>query len=251
MKQFKKDKQGTASPRKKCIAVLLLLILMSMSLSACSSSSKDTNNASGPAVELDTEANYVKTYLDALCKQDYEPYAKAYDASLNEVKEDVPEYIKGIIESEFTYIPSDTMITAFAKTLQKLFGKCRYTVSPSVQNEDGSYSIPVSIEKFSVFKTSLEKAEKDYDAWKKQQSDDMDADAMTDKYYEFITKYCEEELKNPKYEDAATITVTLSISEEDENVYEYGDEDINSLLYGLIDLSAWDELVDENEEEAE
>ena len=247
MKFLKKERLKITAARKSCITVLLLLALITMSLSACSSSGG--SNVSGSAASLDTQANFVKAYLDALCKEDYKAYAEACSIPLEEVKEDGPEYIKSIIENEFTYIPSDTMITTFAKTLQKLFAKCKYTVSPSTKNEDGSYSIPVSIQKFNVFKTALEKADKDYGVWKKQQSDDMDADVMTDKFFEYITKYCEEELKNPKFDDAATVTVTLTVSDEEENVYEYGDEDIDNLLYGLMDFSAWDDLVEEDEEE--
>ncbi len=226
---------------------LLLLALTAVSLSACSSSKEDA--VSGPAVQLDTQAEYVKAYLDALCQEDYEAYAKACSIPVSEVKEDGPEYIKSIIENEFTYIPSDAMVTAFAGTLQKLFAKCSYTVKPSTQNDDGSYSVPVSIRKFNVFKTALEKADKDYNEWKKGQSGDMDADVMTDKFFEFITKYCEEEMKSPQYAGEETVTVTLTVSDEDEGVYSYGEDDIDLLLYGLMDLSAWDDLVAEEEEE--
>ncbi len=239
-------KRGIAC-RLRQFTALLLVSLTILGLSACSSSKQDT--ASGSAVQLDTQAEYVKAFLDALCREDYEAYAKACSVPVSEVKEDGPEYIKSIIENEFTYIPSDAMVESFAGTLQKLFAKCRYTVKPAVQNDNGSYSIPVSIQKFNVFKTALDKGDRDYNEWKKGQSDDMDADVMTDKFFEFITKYCEEEMKAPQYAGEETVTVTLTVSKEDDGIYTYGEEDIDHLLYGLMDLSAWDDLVAEEEEE--
>ena len=239
-------------------SVMTLVILSMLSLSACSSSG--TDHASGPAATasqapLDAQADYVKAYLDTLCREDYKAYAAAHGVTEEEVRAEMPSYLEDIVENDLTYIPSETMTASFAKELQKLLAKCRYTVQPSKKNEDGTYSVPVSIQQFTVFKESLVKSEEEHLKWVQTQSEDLDEDLSTDQFFTYIIKHCEEILKRPQYARAATVTVTLSPSESDKNVYDFGDEDIENLLYALLDFSAWDEDVadegDTDEEDAD
>ncbi len=232
------------------LSVMSLIILSILSLAACSSSK--TDDASGPAATvsqapLDAQANYVKAYLDALCKKDYKAYAAVRAVTEEEVRAEMPSYLESMVEENLTYIPSETMTTAFAKVLQKLFAKCKYSVQPSKKNEDGTYSVPVSIQQFTVFKEALVKSEEEHLNWVQTQSDDLDEDLSTDQFFAYIIKHCEEILARPEYTKETTVTVTLSPSETDKNTYDYGEEDIGNLLYALLDFSAWDEDVADEE----
>lgn len=237
---------------KYYIAIILLGTLTLLSLSACSSSESETDSSSGSAVSdsdahLTLQSKYVKAYLDALCKEDYKTYADVCGVSAEDVKNDFPEYLESIVSSELTYVPSDAMITTFAKELKKIFAACQYTVEPSKENKDGSFTIPVSFQQLTIFKPALKKANKEYDTWADKQPDDLDEDKATDQFFEYIIKHCEEELKNPQYAAATTVNVTLNVPEGEESTYEYNEGDIDNLLYGLLDFSAWDEDVADEE----
>lgn len=234
----------------KSIKILLLIISAALCLCACSSSK--TDSSSGPAstateAPLDTQAAYVKAFLDTLCKEDYKAYASARGVTEKDVKEEMPAFLESIIDSTLTYIPSDTMNTSFTNELKKLLGACKYTVQPAKKNKDGSYSVPVSIRQFTVFKEALVKSEEEHLNWVQTQPEDLDEDLSTDQFFAYIIKHCEEILKRPQYSKAATVTVTLTPSKSDQNVYEFGDEDVLNLLYALLDFSAWDEDVEDGE----
>ena len=234
----------------KSVKILSLIILMALCLCACGSSK--TDNASGSAATatekpLDAQAAYVKAFLDTLCKEDYKAYAAARGVSEKTVWDEMPASLESVIDSMLTYIPSETMADSFAKELQKLLGASRYTVQPSSKNKDGSYSVPVSIRQFNVFKEALVKSEEEHLNWVQTQSEDLDEDLSTDQFFAYIIKHCKEILKHPQYSKAATVTVTLTPSETGQKGYDFGDEDMLNLLYALLDFSAWDEDVEDGE----
>ena len=233
------------------ISVMTLMTLTVLSLSACSSSPTDSSSGSASTASetpLDTQAKYVKGYLDALCKKDYKSYAAVRGVTEEDVRSEMPSYLESIVENYLTYVPGETMTTAFAKELQKLFAKCKYTVQSSKKNEDGTYSVPVSIQQFKVFIEALVKSEEEHLNWVQTQSEELDEDLSTDQFFAYIIKHCEEILNRPEYAKATTITVTLSPSKTDKNAYDFGDEDIENLLYALLDFSAWDEDVADEED---
>lgn len=238
--------------RVPAILCFLLVILCAGNLVACSSSSKpDADTASGPSAGLlSSQAQFVKAYLDALCRGDYESYAAVCGVSVEDVREDFPAYLESIIDEQLTYVPSDAMITILVQEMGELFSKCKYTVQPSSEEEDGSFSVPVTCERFLVFKNALAKANADYDKWEKDQPEDLDEDVATDQFFKYIIDYCDEAMKNPEYADPITITVTMSPSEGDDGIYEFDEDDIDQLLYGLLDFSAWDDDVADEDEDA-
>jgi hypothetical protein len=79
----------------------------------------------------------------------------------------------------------------------------------------------------------------------------MDEQDMTDKFIEYVIKYCEEELENPQYKDVKTVNIVLSPSSDDANVYEYNSEDLGSLQAALVDFGAWERDVDDADDVTE
>ncbi len=233
---------------------LLLTTAISFGVTGCSKKDDATGDtASVTAVEEDksNQTLFVQAYMDLLCQQDFEGYASACGFETSEVEDAYPDLLDNVIDIFLTYQMSDTEQENFRDELKKIFNKCQYEVKDAIENDDNSYTVPVEVKKLKVFSKAIKKADKSYKKWAKKQSDDKDEQDMTDKFIEYVIKYCEEELENPQYKDVKTVNVVLSPSSDDANVYEYNSEDLGSLQAALVDFGAWERDVDDADDVTE
>ncbi len=230
-----------------CLALTLSAASFTTGCSQDPASSQESATASSVKEDKSNQSLFVEAYLDLLCKQNFDSYAAACGLDVSKVKEDYPKLLDNVTDLFVTYEFSDAENEKLREELKKIFGSCKYTVKEAVKNDDDSYTVPVEINKLCVFNQALKQANKDYDKWVKTQPDDAEEEALTDQFIEFVIEHCEEELSVPEYKDTKTIQVQLTPSISDPDVYEYNSEDLGSLLAALIDFSAWEKDVEDEE----
>ena len=237
------------------ILCLGLIAGMTMSTTACSSGKQEesTDTVSPAAVETarSNQELFVQCYLDLLCKQDFKQYANACGFTVSEVEEDYPDFLDNVIDLFLTYEFSDTERDKFREELKEIFSKCDYTVKEYVENSDGTCTVPVEVKKLVVFKKAIHTANEKYEKWSKKQPEDTDELVLTDKFMDYIIDGCKEALQNPQYKDATIVNITLTPSSSNPNVYDYDPETLGSLQEALVDFSAWDKDVEDEDDDVE
>lgn len=244
-----RKKKGRASKRSIAALCIMLSLVMTISLTGCGKSSNPpSGSTSGSAVDdTDNQQLFVQSYLNLLCKQDFKSYANACGFEVSEVEESYDSVLDNVIDIFLTYNLSDSAAKKFREALKEIFGHCKYEVQKSVINEDGTCSVDVKVQKLVVFKKALKKANKDFDKWVKKQPEDADEEKLTDQFIDYVIQYCKEELKQPEYKEEKTITIVLTPSADDPNVYQYNSEDLGNLQAALLDFGAWDKDVEDEE----
>lgn len=228
--------------------ILILTLCISAVLSGCGKSSEPapSGTASGSAVNnMSNQQLFVQSYLNLLCKQDFQGYANACGFNVSEVESAYPDLLDNVIDIFLTYELNDSATEKFREELKEIFNHCKYEVKEQTENEDGSCSVNVEVQKLAVFKDALSAANKDYDKWVKKQPKDADEEKLTEKFIDYVIAHCKEELESPKYKDPKTITIILTPSPENPDVYNYDSKDLGNLQAALVDFGAWDKDVED------
>ena len=135
--------------------------------------------------------------------------------------------------------------------MQLIYSKTDYVVEKSVEDKNGSYTVPVKIKKLIIFKDAIKNANKEYNIWVKKQAKDLDEDKATSKFFEYIIAECNKQLENPTYKEETVVKVKLKATENSdtnsESLFTYNDEDISKLLTTLVDLSSWEDEIEEKD----
>ena len=245
---------------KKTKQLLSLMLCLSMTagslagLTGCGSQTKENSETASPAAVAETRSNqalFVQAYLDLLCKQDFATYADACGFEVSDVEEAYPDMLENVIELFLTYEFSEEEHTKFQEELKKIFNKCDYEVKDSIENENGTCTVPVVVRKLSVFRQAINSANKKYEKWAKKQSEDADEIELTDQFIEYVIEGCEEALLTPEYKEASTVNITLTPSSDDPNIYNYNPNDLGSLQSFLVDFGAWDKDVEDMEDDTD
>lgn len=242
--------------RPKAVLITLLATLalvMAAGLTGCGkTSSAPSGDVSGSAVDdTDNQQLFVQSYLNLLCKQDFQSYASACGFEVSEVETSYDAVLDNIIDIFLTYNLSDSSTQKFREELKEILGYCKYEVQNSVMNEDNTCSVDVKVQKLVVFKSALKNANKDFDKWVKKQPEDADEEKLTDKFIDYVIQYCKEALKEPVYKEEKTVTIVLTPSADDPNVYQYNSEDLGNLQAALLDFGAWDKDVEDADSDRE
>ena len=215
----------------------------------------DSGSATGSAVENAKEENantslFIKAYLDTMCKQDFQSFADATGSSASDIQNSYSSNLASILSEYVTYEIGSGIETALTKELSTILGKCQYTVQDPIANEDDTVTVPVSIKPLVIFKKAIAYGNKESNKWTKKHKDDFDEEEATNKFFMAVIDSCDKQLQDPTYKEETVVNVTMTPSEDDEDVYEYNSEDLGKLLSTLVDLDAWADEVDDEDSES-
>ena len=185
-------------------------------------------------------SGYVKACLDANVHGEFAEYAKITGTEESELQSRHDE----IIDQEMAALDSLPMDEQkkndFRELFMKLYDSCKYEVGEAVKNEDGTYTVPVTVYQLKAFKTLIQDGQtyiQEYyqtqaEAGNELSQDDLYA-AMTDYIYDGLNA----NVSNPEYGDANTIDVTVGPSAANSRVYEIESEELQNLLYSMTDAA--------------
>ncbi|MCH5265085.1 MAG: hypothetical protein J1F02_04245 [Lachnospiraceae bacterium] len=213
---------------KKIKSVFLSFFLI-LCLTACSGSSFDA-------------AGYTKACLDATLRGEYAEYAKLTDRSEEEAKKEIEdENIYGTFVNTMTAGLDSAVIEEwkpkYEELIKQIFAQCKYEVGEASENEDGSYSVPVTTQKMNnVFSQLYDDAEEqltDYVKKSKKTPSDSEIEAkLLQLLYDDLT----EKSNNITYDEPQTITVTVRPTADNDRIYEISEEDFSKLYEALLDF---------------
>lgn len=185
-------------------------------------------------------SGYVKACLDANVHGEFAEYAKITGTEESELQSRHDE----IIDQEMAALDSLPMDEQkkndFRELFMKLYDSCKYEVGEAVKNEDGTYTVPVTVYQLKAFKTLIQDGQtyiQEYyqtqaEAGNELSQDDLYA-AMTDYIYDGLNA----NVSNPEYGDANTIDVTVGPSAANSRIYEIKSEELQNLLYSMTDAA--------------
>ena len=185
-------------------------------------------------------SGYVKACLDANVHGEFAEYAKITGTEESELQSRHDE----IIDQEMAALDSLPMDEQkkndFRELFMKLYDSCKYEVGEAVKNEDGTYTVPVTVYQLKAFKTLNQDGQtyiQEYyqtqaEAGNELSQDDLYA-AMTDYIYDGLNA----NVSNPEYGDANTIDVTVGPSAANSRIYEIKSEELQNLLYSMTDAA--------------
>ncbi len=192
--------------------IALSLILVIGMLSGCSSKPKPE----------DAQA-YVQAVLDVICTGDYDHSVKIADieeGKEGELRESVIDAMLASFGAEQGV--NDEVKARFKESLIDAFSKAKYTVGDAVATDDGGYDVSVSIEPLQIFAGFNENFESrvqaaamaDADRVAAMSNDEVNAFVMG-----VLIDMIDENLADPQYDPAETVTVHYGLLDEENNMY--------------------------------
>lgn len=207
--------------KAKFSLLLLLVVVMGCTLMGCGS--------------FDA-TKYVRACLDSCFHGDFTEYKEITKAS----EEDVTKVYNQLIDSEVNalsaaYTVSDEQKEKFRTLFIDMYKKCKYDVGEATKNSDGSFSVPVTTYKMTVFAGYTEISEKfvtDYMTNNKDATPDQIYAALLDDMYDFIKA----KIDAPEYAEGVTENVTVSPSADNPRVYTLNQADLQNIVFKLLDV---------------
>ena len=201
-------KKGT---RRFSLIALSLILVISM-LAGCSSKPKPE----------DAQA-YIKATLDIICTGDYDHSVKIADIEECEEGEIRDQVIESMLASFGAEQGLDEEVKGrFKDSLIDAFSKAKYTVGEAVPTDDGGYDVSVTIEPLQVFagfsenfeSTVQARALEEYDTVMNMSDEELNSFVMG-----IVVDMINENLADPKYDPAETVTVHYGLIDEENNLY--------------------------------
>lgn len=184
---------------------------------------------------------YTKSFLDVIAKGDYTQYASLTNSSEDDAKKEREYLLDNSVNSLLTNVTvSDETKQKISNMFETIYTKWDYEVLDAQKNEDGSYSVPVKVRKLNAFSkaftTTIERVQE-----RLKTIDESDEQEYNDLFYQTFAETVNENTAKNNYSTAATISVKISPSEKDKNVYEIDDDSVQALFDGLMNLDALQE----------
>jgi hypothetical protein len=192
--------------------IALSLILVIGMLSGCSSKPKPE----------DAQA-YVQAVLDVICTGDYDHSVNIADieeGKEGELRESVIDAMLASFGAEQGV--NDEVKARFKESLIDAFSKAKYTVGDAVATDDGGYDVSVTIEPLQIFAGFNENFESRVQAEAMANADKVAA--MSDEEVNafvmgVLIDMINENLADPQYDPAETVTVHYGLLDEENNMY--------------------------------
>lgn len=207
----------------KSLLTVALAALLTCSLTACGSF-----DASG----------YVKSALDSNIHGEFEEYAELVDISVEEAEQDYNANLDSAMEGLESLDLSDEMTDKYRALFADLMKKTKYEVGEATKNQDGSYTVPVTITPITnVFDGLMDEAEKQMTEYASQfvSADDIPTESEIVTYtVELLYNLISDRIANAEYGDPQEFTV--SVVQNEDKSYSISDDDMTALTDAMIDL---------------
>lgn len=207
---------------KKRLLTLFMTMAMVLSMTACGSSFDATG--------------YVKGYLDANFKGEFDAYAKLCDEDASEVEKTYNKTLDDALQSCFAGISlSDDSMAQLKDAFINLYKQAKYTVNEAEKDGD-KYKVSVKVEPLYLGLTTenitdlTEQATKQYT---KENSDgSYDQDKLYEIYAQIMVDFINDKAENPTFGEASTIEV--EVYKNDAKQYTISTTDQSKLANGLF-----------------
>lgn len=207
-------------------ALLLLFILaVSCTLTGCSP-------------KFDASA-YIKACLDANTHGEFAEYAEITKISEEEIKKNYNDLIDKEISYLSSYNLSEEKTADFRQLFIDIYKSFKYEVGEAVQNDDGSYSVPVTVYQIQVFKDLMKEGDAYITEYYENETKAGNNPTTEDLYpviADFMYTYMAKNLEAAEYTDPVTTKVTVAQTSENSRVYAVDNKELQNLLNSMIDL---------------
>lgn len=216
--------------KKNQLIYFTLGILLLFSLTGCSLG-KDKLDA----------GLYTKSYLDVLYKNQvsdyYLKYAGGDEATANQAYEESLDADVSLLISDMEDEISDELKAKYREMLSEIYKDIKYEVGTATENEDGTYTVPVTTYRLHAFAGTMDKTAEYYESLSAKEQEKMDE---TEELELYEINAVMENLKNPEYdEESQTINITLAPMEGNSDYYGISSDDQLNLYVSMIDGSEW------------
>ncbi|MGM9678130.1 MAG: hypothetical protein ACI3XW_11020, partial [Butyricicoccus sp.] len=183
-------------------------------------------------------SGYVKAALDSNIHGEFEEYAEFVDISLEEAEQDYNDNLDSSMQSMASFGMSEEMTAKYRTLFADLMKKTKYEVGEATKNDDGSYTVPVTVTPITnVFDGLMDEAEKELMEYALQfvTADEAPTDDEITAYtVELLYNLLSERVSDIQYGDPQQMEVTVS---PDENkAYSISADDMESLTNALVDM---------------
>ena len=183
-------------------------------------------------------SGYVKAALDSNIHGEFEEYAEFVDISLEEAEQDYNDNLDSSMQSMASFGMSEEMTAKYRTLFADLMKKTKYEVGEATKNDDGSYTVPVTVTPITnVFDELMDEAEKELMEYALQfvTADEAPTDDEITAYtVELLYNLLSERVSDIQYGDPQQMEVTVS---PDENkAYSISADDMESLTNALVDM---------------
>ena len=227
---MKMKKSNRMLPKR--ILCLIFIFCFTLTLSACSLSDITKFFSDFDA------STYTRSFLDAICKNDYTEYAKITNSTEDEAKQEYETLLDNSVTSLLSTVTvSDETKQKIREMFHSIYSKWNYEVGEATKNDDGSFSVPVTVRQLTAFKGSLTATTKRFNERTKD-SADLDDGSYYDLHYQTFIEVINETIAKGEYGDETIVQVKVVPSSSDSNVYEIDSESIAALYNAAMDLSS-------------
>ena len=183
-------------------------------------------------------SGYVKATLDSNIHGEFEEYAEFVDISLEEAEQDYNANLDSSIQSMASFGMSEEMTAKYRALFADLMKKTKYEVGEATKNQDGSYTVPVTVTPITnVFDGLMDEAQSQLITYAAQfvSADDTPTDDEITAYTaELLYNLLSERVSDIQYGDPQQIEVTVSADED--NAYSISADEMATVTNALIDL---------------
>ncbi len=212
--------------KKKLSLLFMLSVAMCFTLTGCM---------------LDFDASgYIKAGLDASTKGEFEAYAEITGSTVEEVE----AIYNQTIDTEMSYINAynvtEEQKANFRALFVDMYKNFKYEVGEATKNDDGSYIVPVTTYKLTVFEGILEEgetylinfAQAEVDAGRTPTQEQLEAEAIN-----YMYDAMKANLDELKYAEAETTNITVSPTKNgSQTVYSASESDLQALVQKMVDV---------------
>jgi hypothetical protein len=184
-------------------------------------------------------SGYVQACLDANAHGEFTAYAEITNTSEAEIQQKYDEMLDTEISYLDAYNADDATKEKFRNLFMDIYGSFQYEVGEAVQNDDKSYTVPVTVRKLKVFQNIQEDgqnyinsyAESEVNAGRTPTTEDLYGVVMEYMYNELSSNLAAKEYEEP-------VTTNLSVTPTDSNarIYSIDETQLQALLESMIDI---------------
>lgn len=209
----------------KPVVLLLFVLAVSCMLTGCTP-------------KFDASA-YVKACLDANTHGEFAEYAKITKISEEEIEKNYNELIDQEVSYLSSYNLSEEKTAEFRKLFVDIYKGFKYEVGEAKKNDDGSYTVPVTVHQLQIFKDLMKDGDAYIQDYYKAETDAGNSPTTEDLYpviADFMYDYMSKNLEAAEYADPVTLNIKVAPTKENSKIYGIDNKELQILLNSMIDL---------------
>lgn len=183
-------------------------------------------------------SGYVKACLDANVHGEYAAYAE-----ITKTEESVIQsQHDAVIEQEMAMLDvfniDDATKDKFRELFLTVYDSCKYEVGEAAKNDDGTFTVPVTVYKLKAFGNLAEDAQvyvQDYYEQEMEAGNDPSQDELYAKIVDYMYEKLSENVKKLEYGDPEVRNVKVEPTASNSRVYQIETNELQDLMYALTD----------------